>query len=69
MKRIEGSEEEYGKNTEDITGILQILNMLTQNIDVSVDSIKGTIQQSNAEAIDMSAEDFKKFMLDIVDNT
>ncbi|TFG02068.1 MAG: hypothetical protein EU540_02320, partial [Promethearchaeota archaeon] len=67
LKRIEGSEEEYEKNTEDITGILQILNMLTQNIDVSVDSIKGTIQQSNAEAIDMSAEDFKKFMLDIVD--
>ncbi len=67
LKKIESSEEEYEKNTEDITGILQILNMLTQNINISVESIKGNIQQSNAEAIEVSAEDFKKFILDIVD--
>ncbi|MFX1311597.1 MAG: AAA family ATPase [Promethearchaeota archaeon] len=67
LKKIESSEEEYEKNTEDITGILQILNMLTQNINISVESIKSNIQQSNAEAIEVSAEDFKKFVLDIVD--
>ncbi|MFW9853283.1 MAG: hypothetical protein ACFFDS_10080, partial [Candidatus Thorarchaeota archaeon] len=50
-----------------ITGILQILNMLTQNINISVESIKSNIQLSNAEAIETSAEDFKKFILDIVD--
>ena len=66
-KKIESSEEEYEKNTRDITGILQILNMLTQNINISVESIKSNIQQSNAEAIEVSAEDFKKFILDIVD--
>ncbi|UCD01359.1 MAG: chromosome segregation protein SMC [Promethearchaeota archaeon] len=66
-KKIEGSEEEYEKNTKDITGILQILNMLTQNINISVESIKSNIQLSNAEAIESSAEDFKKFVLDIVD--
>ncbi|MCK4778821.1 MAG: hypothetical protein KAT57_01475, partial [Candidatus Lokiarchaeota archaeon] len=54
-------------NTKDITGILQILNMLTQNINISVESIKSNIQQSNAEAIESSAEDFKKFILDIID--
>ncbi len=66
-KRIESSEEEYEKNTKDITGILQILNMLTQNINISVESIKANIQQSNADAIESSAEDFKKFILDVVD--
>ena len=67
LKKIEVSEEEYDKNTKDITGILQILNMLTQNINISVESIKSNIQQSNAEAIETSAEDFKKFILDIID--
>ncbi|MFX1308304.1 MAG: AAA family ATPase [Promethearchaeota archaeon] len=67
IKKIESSEEEYEKNTKDITGILQILNMLTQNINISVESIKSNIQQSNAEAIETSAEDFKKFILDIID--
>ncbi|MEE9377225.1 MAG: chromosome segregation SMC family protein [Candidatus Lokiarchaeia archaeon] len=66
-KKIESSEEEYEKNTKDITGILQILSMLTQNINISVESIKSNIQQSNAEAIETSAEDFKKFILDIID--
>ncbi|MFW9829221.1 MAG: AAA family ATPase [Candidatus Thorarchaeota archaeon] len=66
-KKIESSEDEYEKNTKDITGILQILNMLTQNINISVESIKSNIQQSNAEAIESSAEDFKKFILDILD--
>ncbi|MFX1553374.1 MAG: AAA family ATPase [Promethearchaeota archaeon] len=66
-KKIESSEEEYDKNTKDITGILQILNMLTQNINISVESIKSNIQQSNAEAIETSAEDFKQFILDIID--
>ncbi|MFX0104587.1 MAG: AAA family ATPase [Candidatus Hodarchaeota archaeon] len=66
-KKIEASEDEYEKNTKDITGILQILNMLTQNINISVESIKSNIQQSNAEAIETSAEDFKKFILDIID--
>ncbi len=66
-KKIESSEEEYENNTKDITGILQILNMLTQNINISVESIKSNIQQSNAEAIESSAEDFKKFILDIID--
>ncbi|MFW9853140.1 MAG: hypothetical protein ACFFDS_09360, partial [Candidatus Thorarchaeota archaeon] len=66
-KKIEFSEEEYERNTKDITGILQILNMLTQNINISVESIKANIQQSNAEAIEVSAEDFKQFILDIVD--
>ena len=66
-KRIESSEIEYEKNTKDITGILQILNMLTQNINISVESIKSNIQQSNAEAIESSAEDFKKYILDIID--
>ncbi len=65
--KIESSEEEYEKNTKDITGILQILNMLTQNINISVESIKANIQQSNADAIESSAEDFKKFILDLVD--
>ena len=66
-KKIESSEIEYEKNTKDITGILQILNMLTQNINISVESIKSNIQQSNAEAIESSAEDFKKYILDIID--
>lgn len=65
--KIESSEKEYERNTEDVTGILQILNMLTQNINISVESIKTNIQQSNAEAIEYSAEDFRKFVLDIVD--
>ena len=65
--KIEKSEKEYESNTEDITGILQILNMLTQNINISVESIKSNIQQSNAEAIETSADDFRKFVLDIVD--
>ncbi|MFX1428366.1 MAG: AAA family ATPase, partial [Promethearchaeota archaeon] len=67
LKKIEVSDLEYEKNTQDITGILQILNMLTQNINISVESIKSNIQQSNAEAIETSAEDFKKFVLDLVD--
>ncbi|MFX1281693.1 MAG: AAA family ATPase, partial [Promethearchaeota archaeon] len=66
-KKIETSDAEYEKNTQDITGILQILNMLTQNINISVESIKSNIQQSNAEAIETSADDFKKFVLDLVD--
>ncbi|MFX1377011.1 MAG: AAA family ATPase [Promethearchaeota archaeon] len=67
LKKIESSDKEYEKNTEEISGILQILNMLTQNINISVESIKSNIQQSNAEAIETSAEDFKKFVLDLVD--
>lgn len=67
IKRIESSDEEYDRNAEDVTGILSILNMLTQNINVSVESIKGNIQQSNAEAIEHSAGDFKTFILDIID--
>ncbi|MHA2288458.1 MAG: hypothetical protein ACXABG_06695, partial [Promethearchaeota archaeon] len=65
--KIESTEKEYERNTEDITGILQILNMLTQNINISVESIKSNIQQSNAEAIETSAVNFKQFVLDIVD--
>jgi len=65
--KIEKTEDEYERNTEDVTGILQILNMLTQNINISVESIKSNIQQSNAEAIETSADDFRKFVLDIVD--
>jgi len=41
--------------------------MLTQNINISVESIKGNIQQSNADAIETAAEDFRKFVLDIID--
>jgi len=67
LKKIENTEKEYERNTEDVTGILQILNMLTQNINISVESIKSNIQQSNAEAIETSADDFRKFILDIVD--
>jgi len=67
LKKIENTEKEYERNTEDVTGILQILNMLTQNINISVESIKSNIQQSNAEAIETSAEDFRKFVLDVVD--
>ena len=67
LKRIEKSEKEYDKNTKDITGILSILNMLTQNINISVETIKGNIQQSNTDAIETAAEDFRKFVLDIID--
>jgi len=67
QKRIDIAEEEYQKDKEDIEGILQILNMLTQNINISVESIKSNIQQSNAEAIEMSADDFRKFILDVID--
>ena len=67
LKRIESSEEDYEKNTEAITGILQILNMLTQNISISVDSIKGDIQLSNAESIELSATNFKDFISDIIE--
>jgi len=67
LLKIENSEKDYERNTEDVTGILQILNMLTQNINISVESIKSNIQQSNAEAIESSADNFKKFVLDIVD--
>jgi len=67
LVKIENTEKEYERNTEDITGILQILNMLTQNINISVESIKSNIQQSNAEAIDTSAVNFKQFVLDIID--
>jgi len=67
LKRIEKSEDDYDKNTKDITGILSILNMLTQNINISVESIKGNIQQSNADAIEIAADDFRKFVLDIID--
>jgi len=67
LAKIENTEKEYERNTEDITGILQILNMLTQNINISVESIKSNIQQSNAEAIETSAVNFKQFVLDIVD--
>ena len=67
LVKIESTEKEFERNTEDITGILQILNMLTQNINISVESIKGNIQQSNAEAIETSGMNFKQFVLDIVD--
>lgn len=67
IKKINKSEEEYEKNKEDIKAILQILNMLTQNIEISVDSIKGNIQQSNAEVIGLAGEDLRKFVLDVVD--
>ena len=67
LVKIENTEKEYERNTEDITGILQILNMLTQNINISVESIKSNIQQSNAEAIETSAVNFKQFVLDIID--
>ena len=67
LKRIEKSEKDYDKNTKDITGILSILNMLTQNINISVETIKGNIQQSNTDAIETAAEDFRKFVLDIID--
>jgi chromosome segregation protein len=67
LQKIEATEQEYERNTEDVTGILQILNMLTQNINISVESIKSNIQQSNAEAIETSAEDFRTFVLDIID--
>ncbi|NVM43555.1 MAG: chromosome segregation protein SMC [Candidatus Lokiarchaeota archaeon] len=67
LVKIENTEKEYERNTEDVTGILQILNMLTQNINISVESIKSNIQQSNAEAIETSAVNFKQFVLDIVD--
>ena len=65
--RVDNAEKEYEKDKSDINGILQILNMLTQNINISVESIKSNIQQSNAEAIDVSSEDFRKFILDIID--
>jgi len=67
LDRIRVSEEDYDTNKESITGILQILNMLTQNINISVESIKTSIQESNSEAISASADDFKKYVYDIVD--
>ena len=65
--KIENKEKEYEQNADDINGILEILNILTQNINISVESIKSNIQQSNAEAIETSATNFKQFVLDIVD--
>ncbi len=65
LVKIESTEKEFERNTDDIKGILEILNMLTQNINISVESIKGNIQQSNAEAIENSASKFKQFVLDI----
>ncbi|MHA1845957.1 MAG: AAA family ATPase [Promethearchaeota archaeon] len=67
IQKINIAEQEYEKNKEDIRAILQILNMLTQNIEISVDSIKGSIQQSNSEAIKLAGEDLRKFIFDIVD--
>ena len=67
LDRIRVSEEDYETNKENIAGILQILNMLTQNINISVESIKTAIQESNSEAISASADDFKKYVYDIVD--
>jgi len=67
VDRIRVSEEDYDQNKENLTGILQILNMLTQNIHISVESIKGAIQESNFEAISTSAEDFKTYIYDIVE--
>lgn len=65
--RIERAEHEYDRDKDDIKGILQILNMLTQNINISVESIKSNIQQSNSEAIEMSAENFENFILDVIE--
>lgn len=67
LKRIESSEEDYERNKDDISGVLQILNMLTQNISISVDSIKGDIQLSNAESIEVSAGKFRDFIKDIIE--
>ncbi|MGQ4872922.1 MAG: AAA family ATPase [Promethearchaeia archaeon] len=67
LKKIEEAEAEYNESTEEISGILATLDMLTQGINISVEQVKGSIQQSNAEAIENAAEDFRKFILDIID--
>ncbi|MHA1284938.1 MAG: AAA family ATPase [Promethearchaeota archaeon] len=67
LKKIEEAEIEYNESTEEISGILATLDMLTQGINISVEQVKGSIQQSNAEAIENAAEDFRKFILDIID--
>jgi len=66
-ERINRAENEYERDKEDIKGILQILKMLTQNINISVESIKSNIQMQNAEAIEKSAKNFEGYLYDIID--
>lgn len=67
LDRIEGSDKAYDRNKDDINGFLTTLQMLTQNINISVESIKGAIQESNDSAISSSSENFKKYVYDVVD--
>jgi hypothetical protein len=47
------SEEEFVKNREDIKGILQVLNMFTQHIEIDLKSVKENIQLSFEESLEI----------------
>jgi len=61
------SEEEFVKNIQDITGILQILYILTQKINISSEKIKENIQLSLEEILEKLEHKFREFTVRFIE--
>ncbi|HMF33365.1 MAG TPA: hypothetical protein VKK79_18205, partial [Candidatus Lokiarchaeia archaeon] len=57
--------EEMAQTQEEIAGIINILQVLTENISFTVEEIQGSIQYANKEALEDASQEFRKYVSDI----
>ena len=57
--------EEMSKSQEEIAGIINILQVLTENITFTIEQIKGEIQHGNQEALEEASQEFHGYVSDV----
>jgi len=57
--------EEMAKTQEEVAGIINILQVLTENISFTIEQIKGDIQHGNQEALEEASTEFHGYVNDV----
>lgn len=57
--------EEMSKSQEEVAGIINILQVLTENISFTIEQIKGDIQHGNQEALEEASTEFHGYVSDV----
>ncbi len=57
--------EEMTKSQEEVAGVINILQVLTENISFTIEQIKGEIQHGNQEALEEASQEFHGYVSDV----
>ena len=66
-KSLENTQKEYEGVEEEIFGIMNSLEMLTENYSIGISELKADIQADGIDAVDSSMINFRDYILDIIE--